>query len=445
MNKKTHKKYISELEITNPSVMVLEEYIGSHTKILHKCVICGHEWNVCPSDLLSGSGCPECAKLVRAQKHRRSHNEYIEEVREINPNIDVVEIYQGIETKILHKCKIDGYEWMVTPHNILSGQNCPVCSGKAIGNPPEYKNSIWASEYRNFLSKYLSEEQMKLHTPHTRKRLDVVCPDCGRQHYNVQIFDLSRSGIVCACSDGQSYPNKFIYNLLSQLKVEYEIEYSTDWSNGRKYDVFIPSLNCIIENHGAQHYKECTLTKRTLKEEQENDKYKEYLAKENGINYYIVIDCSKSEVEFIKKSVLKSCLPLLLSFDSNTINWEECDKFATSNLIKIAAELWDNGLTTKDIADKLKVAQETIIIYLKKASTFGWCDYSKQESMNRRNNKGVNSHNARKVVRLSDFRIYDYLMDAAKDNNVTRVTMSDYCKRHKNFMYYDEWVEMQKI
>lgn len=445
MKKKTHERYIEELATINPMVVALEEYIGSHTKILHKCTICNHEWRVCPSDLLSGHGCPECAKLVRIQKHKKSHNEYIKEAYEINPNIDVIETYQGIDTKILHRCKIDGYEWSVTPHNILNGQKCPICSGKIVGNPPEYKNSIWASEYKNFLSRYLSEEQMKSYTPHTRKRIDITCPDCGRQHYNVQIFDLSRSGLVCTCSDGQSYPNKFMYNFLSQLKIEYEIEYSTDWSNGRKYDVFIPLLNCIIENHGEQHYKECTLTRRTLKEEQENDKYKEYLAKENGISHYIVIDCSKSEVEFIKKSILKSRLPSLLSFNSEMINWEECDKFATSNLIKIAAELWNEGLTTKNIADKFKVAKETIVIYLKKANTFGWCNYSKQESMNRRNNKGANSCNARKVVRLSDSHIYGYLTEAAKDNNVTRVTMTDYCKSHKNFMYYDEWIKMQEI
>lgn len=446
MKKKTHEKYILELAIINPMVVTLEKYIGTHTKILHKCKICGHEWRVCPSELLSGSKCPECSKLASAIKRRKSHDKYIKEVCEINPNIEVIEEYRGTETKIRHKCKIDGYEWCVTPHNILSGQKCPVCSGKVIGNPPEYKNSIWASEYRNFLSKYLSEEQMKLYTPHSRKRLDIICPDCGKQHFDVQIFDLSRSGLVCFCSDGQSYPNKFMYNFLSQLKIEYEIEYSTSWSNGKKYDIFIPSLNCIIENHGKQHYKEyITFTRRTLEEEQENDRYKENLARENGILNYVVIDCSNSEVEFIKKSILNSCLPSLLSFDSEMINWEECDKFATSNLIKVAAELWNKGLTVKNIADNFKVAQGTVATYLKKANIFEWCNYSKQESINRSKNRGANSHMARKVIRLSDLHIYDYVTEAATDNNIPRTTMSYYCKYHKNFMYYDEWVEMQEI
>ena len=437
--KKTHKQYIEEVYKINPNINVIDYYNGSHTKIKHKCKICGHEWFAKPSDILQKHGCPKCAMLIRVQKCRKSHDKYVKEVHGINPDIEVVGEYQGREMKILHRCKIDGYEWMAAPHNILSGQNCPVCSGKAIGRSPEYKNSIWASEHREYFSMYLSEEQMKSYMPHSTRKIDVMCPNCGRHHY-IRMLDLFRSGVVCICADRNSYPNKFMYNLLTQLKVEYIPEYSPEWSNGKKYDIFIPSLSCIIENHGGQHYTECTLTCRTLREEQENDKYKERLAKENGINNYIVIDCRESQIEFIKNSILGSCLPTLLSFNSKSINWGECDKFASSNLIKKASELWNEGLTTKDIANKFKMAQETIINYLKKAVVFGWCNYSKQESLHRKNTKDINFYNARKVVRLSDSYIYMCLTDAAKDNRINRSTMTNRCKSQKDFMYYDDWV-----
>lgn len=56
-------------------------------------------------------------------------------------------------------------------------------------------------------------------------------------------------------------------------------------------------------------------------------------------------------------------------------------------------------------------------------------------------NAGENNAQARKVIRLSDLKIYNYGKLAAKDNNVTPATISYRCKRHNGFMYYDEWLE----
>lgn len=59
---------------------------------------------------------------------KKTHEEYVEEVKNINSNIEVIERYNGANTKILHKCLLDGYEWKATPHNILKGRSCPKCS-----------------------------------------------------------------------------------------------------------------------------------------------------------------------------------------------------------------------------------------------------------------------------------------------------------------------------
>ena len=46
----------------------------------------------------------------------------------------------------------------------------------------------------------------------------------------------------------------------------------------------------------------------------------------------------------------------------------------------------------------------------------------------------------RKVIRLSDLKIYDYIASAAEDNNVCRATIYRKCNKRKDFMYYDEWL-----
>ena len=76
-----------------------------------------------------------------------------------------------------------------------------------------------------------------------------------------------------------------------------------------------------METHGKQHYEDgfkgCG--GRTLEEEQQNDKNKYELAIKNGIKQqnYIVIDCSKSDLEFIKNNIINSRLNELFNLNKN--------------------------------------------------------------------------------------------------------------------------------
>ena len=80
--KKTHEEYVAELAIKNPNIEVLERYINATTPILHRCKIDGHEWKPVPNNILRGSGCPKCAKILK-----KTTSYYIEELAIVNPNI----------------------------------------------------------------------------------------------------------------------------------------------------------------------------------------------------------------------------------------------------------------------------------------------------------------------------------------------------------------------
>jgi hypothetical protein len=56
--------------------------------------------------------------------------------------------------------------------------------------------------------------------------------------------------------------------------------------------------------------------------------------------------------------------------------------------------------------------------------------------------RGLNPK-ARKVIRLCDFRIYDCLLNAVDDNEISKSTMIKRCKEKRDFMYYDEWIIQQ--
>lgn len=353
-------------------------------------------------------------------------------------------------TNVFWKCKECNHEWKSSVNERANGRGCPVCAGRIVGGEPEYKNSIWSSKYREYFSNYMTEEQMKAYTPYSHSKINVRCPDCT-EYKNIIICNLLTQGLGCRCGDGKSYPNKFLYALLDQLNIEYINEYSPSWANKKSYDIYIPNLQCIIENNGMQHYKETQSYGKTrnLKEEQENDEYKKQIAIDNKILHYIILDCRYSKLEWIKNSILSSELPLLLNFDEHTIDWEQCDIFAKKNLVKELCEYYNDNsnILIKDLSEIFHINKLLVGQWLTIGNKYGWCKYSDEDRYRRSSDrtKGKNNPAAKCAVRLSDGKLYETLKDAAIENNISFSWMSQLCKQRKGFMYYDEWIKMQEI
>ena len=117
--RKTHEEYVLYVERVNPNIEVLECYIDSKTPILHKCKIDGHIWPAKPNNILSGKGCPECAKRKLSNARKKTHLQYTMDLKIAQPSIKVLGVYAGDNIKILHECLICGYKWDVTPSNLL--------------------------------------------------------------------------------------------------------------------------------------------------------------------------------------------------------------------------------------------------------------------------------------------------------------------------------------
>ena len=66
---------------------------------------------------------------VKTRKHR-THEQYVEELKELRPNIEIIDTFINMVTKVKHRCKVCGHEWSPTPHDMLSKNkgNCPNCS-----------------------------------------------------------------------------------------------------------------------------------------------------------------------------------------------------------------------------------------------------------------------------------------------------------------------------
>ena len=65
---------------------------------------------------------------------KKTHEQYVEEVKNINPNIEVVETYIDAKTKIKHHCLKHNVYWCTCPSNILQNHGCEKCRREKISN-----------------------------------------------------------------------------------------------------------------------------------------------------------------------------------------------------------------------------------------------------------------------------------------------------------------------
>ena len=274
--------------------------------------------------------------------------------------------------------------WIMEGNLLRGGKGCGCCAGKTavLGI-----NTIWDTDRWLCTDHGLDIGFAKTHTIGTHEKASFTCVHCGKVKETVPASVRENRSIGCICSDGISYPEKFVYSTLKQLvgaKFKTQLNKSDfDWIGGYRYDFYIPSLNMIIETHGMQHYEDCAWSK--VKDVQENDRIKYELALQNGIKDgdYIVIDCRYSDKEWVKNNILSSKLNELFDLEKR-INWSKCEEFALSNIVKEVCEYWsrkEDWETTTTLVKVFGLSKFAITNYLKKGAVLGWCEYDTKEEM----------------------------------------------------------------
>lgn len=146
--RKTHEEYIEELKLKNPTVEVVERYINAATKIEHHCLIHDVYWKSLPGNVLSGKGCHECMKDKNRERFMKSNEEYVNQVKIINPYIEVIDTYINNKTPILHKCLKHNVIWKAYPSNILKGYGCTQCGYEKIGHSHQKSHEEYIQELK---------------------------------------------------------------------------------------------------------------------------------------------------------------------------------------------------------------------------------------------------------------------------------------------------------
>lgn len=367
---------------------------------------------------------------------QKTNEEFLQELKDKNIIYTPLEEYKKYFEKIAWKCPKCGNTFYATPSNIFKGRGCSYCRKGAKSILVGF-NDMWTTNPQ-LASMLANPDDGYRYSQYSGKNTDWICPSCGSVVCNKRISYVNEHGVSCSnCSDGVSYPEKFLSNMFKQLNIKFAHDCSFDWSEGKRYDFYIKDLSLIIECHGGQHYVDgfTTVGGKSAKEQHVLDNYKKNLALKNNIKIYVQLDCKVSKLEYIKNSILNSVLCEF--FDLSYIDWNQCDKYSIdSSRIIEACELWNEFKDTKRISNELCISRTTVIEYLNKGTKLGLCDY------NAKDNVGKNS---KSVICIETNKIYKKISYTRQDGFSSQC-VSNCCKgtqeNHKgyHFKYYNEEV-----
>lgn len=350
------------------------------------------------------------------------------------------------------ECLICGNSGNAPEYDLMNNLGCAVCSNRRIvigyndinTTNPELARLLW------------NPEDGYKYTYQSNKSVDFKCPNCQSKVANKSINSVCNQGLSCPrCSDGVSYPEKVMYNILYQTDEVFEYQKIFNWAMDKKYDYYIPILKCLIELHGGQHYREAN-NWRSFDDEQQNDITKRDLAFDYGkvdVEHYIVIDCSVSELKYIKNNILNSKLSRLLDFSK--VNWAIVGEFSAGSLVKTVCDLWKESedVVTSEIVTKTGLSRTTVIRYLKKGKELGWCNYDPREEMvkcgtklgNKRADKIIPK---RPIVQLSRdekyIKRFESLSEAERQLGISNQNISSVCLNKTKFAGGYKWVYEEK-
>ena len=153
-------------------------------------------------------------------------------------------------------------ELKILEGNLKRGAGCAACKSSGIIIPSINSIHVLAPEVEEFL---INKEDAFKYAPNSNAKVECKCLDCGREYLR-SCAKITHYGVPCICGDGFSYPEKFTFNVLQQLNVDFEPQYYLNGSAFR-YDFYLKNYNTIIEVNGIQHYKK----KWDYRDDSEND------------------------------------------------------------------------------------------------------------------------------------------------------------------------------
>ncbi|MSS38947.1 hypothetical protein FYJ37_00925 [[Clostridium] scindens] len=405
MRKLTQKEYEERFYSIYDSekFKIVSPYISRREYLTIEHVSSGNKYTKKAYEWLKLKNFEDYCEFRGSQGNKVSQDEYEKRFYDIYGDKFTLESkYTSMHDNILIKHNACGSTFERRALNALNGKiTCPCESAKDFVTEI---NSI-AIKDPDFAKLFLNKNDTYKYSCGSTQKSDFVCPECGKIIKNKQILSVYKQGLFCpVCGKKASLGERIMYQLLymfnEKLDCSFDYDKTYNWSCSKRYD-FLFKLNgitYIVETHGNQHYSSTQQFKNsTLSSQKSNDLYKYNLAIDNNIvepDNYIVIDCRKSDIDYIKNNILDSKLDEL--FNLVDFDWELCFLESATPTLKMVCDAWNKGFNTYDeLTNELHMHYQTIQKYLSQGRKLGMCDYTriKRKKVNSDSNISIQTTN----------------------------------------------------
>ncbi|UGL60699.1 hypothetical protein [Staphylococcus phage vB_SauM-HM01] len=271
------------------------------------------------------------------------------------------------------------------------------------GNKVCYANSLYSEKH---LLRYIKNiDDAKKVKKNSKTFITCVCPSCGEEK-KMNVYHLYTRGFNCAkCKSNISYPERFMISLLDINNIKYEYQKKFDFLPNRVYDFYLPDYNLVIETHGEQHYKVAETSKWSLYKD--IDKEKERHLKDNKINL-CVIDCRKSDFNYIIDNIKKSILTKYISIVNEEKIKEDIEKLYLSEDKQYIIGEYLKGKSVLQLSKETQIHYGTIYTWIHKAGVY-------------------KKNNGRKIKCINDDRKFNSIIEASLYYGISKDSIQRSC------------------
>lgn len=285
--KLTPEEFAQRMYNINNNIELLSSYVDMKHKIDCRCKIDGYEWIALPQNLLNGHGCPQCSVSKSIIALRKTHNDFVNDVHNLSPTIEILNNYIDNKTNIKCCCKICNHTWETVASNLIAGKGCPVCGLK------KRISSITKTTKQFIIELGEVNQDIEIIGEYINTNTPILCK-CkidGNKWFATPSNLLRGTGCpLCNCSHGENA----IKNILTNMEINFIPQHKFDDCKHLRplpFDFYIPNYNLCIEYDGQQHFRPVNFggcsDEQALDvylKTKENDLIKNRYCKDNGIN-----------------------------------------------------------------------------------------------------------------------------------------------------------------
>lgn len=273
MKKKSHPEFVRALKARNLKITVVGTYENCLSRVAVRCDVCGWEWAPVGGSLLRGHGCPKCAGTMR-----KSHAEFVEELKSRRDDVIIVGPYVKALEKTRFRFLKCGHEWDVTPAHILNGRGCPLCAHSRRGASQRLTMERFLKRLHKIDRNLVVREGGK-YVNYTTP-IPLRCNAC-KYEYEVKPSDVLHGGGCPNCHRAcTSFPEQFIRHAFVRMLGESEVLSRDKTAAGVELDVCIPALRAAVEPGSWYWHRNLV----------ERDREKRLLCERKGIRLITVYD-----------------------------------------------------------------------------------------------------------------------------------------------------------